>query len=133
MGDYLGLGAGANGKLSALDEAGRVRAIHRSEQVREPRRYQRDPATTLRVTPVEPEQRPFEFMLNALRLTGGADRALYEARTGLDWSTVAPVIEKAVAVGTLEWVDGERFRPTPLGMRFLNELLVDFLPSGTGT
>ena len=145
FGDYLGLGAGAHGKLSALDDAGRVRAIHRSEQAREPRRYQRDPAATLRVTPVAPAQRPFEFMLNALRLTGGVDIALYEARTGLPWSTVASVVDKAVAAGTLEWVDAAsggdgdpgsrvaRFRPTPLGMRFLNELLVDFLPTGTGT
>lgn len=134
FGDYLGLGAGAHGKLSALDDAGRVRAIHRSEQAREPRRYQRDPAATLRVTPVAPAQRPFEFMLNALRLTEGADRALFEARTGLDWATVAPVIDKAVAAGTLEWGGGPgRFRPTPLGLRFLNELLVDFLPSGAGT
>ena len=134
FGDYLGLGAGAHGKLSALDDAGRVRAIHRSEQAREPRRYQRDPAATLRVTPVAPAQRPFEFMLNALRLTEGADRALFEVRTGLDWATVAPVIDKAIAAGTLEWDAARaRFRPTPLGMRFLNELLVDFLPSGTGT
>jgi oxygen-independent coproporphyrinogen-3 oxidase len=134
FGDYLGLGAGAHGKLSALDEAGRVSAIHRSEQVREPRRYQRDPASTLRVTPVAPAQRPFEFMLNALRLTDGVDRVLFEARTGLGWATVAPVVDRAVAAGTLEWGgDPVRFRPTPLGMRFLNELLVDFLPSGTGT
>ena len=134
FGDYLGLGAGAHGKLSALDDTGRVRAIHRSEQAREPRRYQRDPSATLRVTPVAPAQRPFEFMLNALRLTEGADRALFEVRTGLDWATVAPVIDKAIAAGTLEWDAARaRFRPTPLGMRFLNELLVDFLPSGTGT
>jgi oxygen-independent coproporphyrinogen-3 oxidase len=134
FGDYLGLGAGAHGKLSALDDAGRVRAIHRSEQVREPRRYQRDPAATLRVTPVESAQRPFEFMLNALRLTEGFDRALFEARTGLDWATVAPVVERAVAAGTLErGGDPDRIRPTPLGLRFLNELLVDFLPSAAGT
>lgn len=133
FGDYLGLGAGAHGKLSALDAAGRVCAIHRTEQVREPRRYQRDPAASLRVTPVAPEQRPFEFMLNALRLTEGADRALFEARTGLGWATVARTIDRAVAAGTLEWGGGaERFRTTPLGMRFLNEVLVEFLPDRAG-
>ncbi|NBU25464.1 MAG: hypothetical protein EBS39_07570 [Gammaproteobacteria bacterium] len=68
-----------------------------------------------------------------MRLTDGADRALFEDRTGLDWSAVAPVIDRAVAAGTLEWIAAGQFRPTGLGMRFLNELLVDFLPSGAGT
>ncbi|MCE2873611.1 MAG: radical SAM family heme chaperone HemW, partial [Xanthomonadales bacterium] len=81
FGDYLGLGAGAHGKRSLLDAAGRVRGIHRTEQVREPRRYQRDPAATLKVREVDLAQRPFEFMLNALRLTGGIERSLFEVRT----------------------------------------------------
>ena len=135
FGDYLGLGAGAHGKLSALDDRGRVLAIHRTEQAREPRRYQRDPVATLKVSAVAPEQRPFEFMLNALRLTDGFDRALFESRTGLDWAVLAGAVDRAVAAGMLVRADeaAGRFRPSPRGLRFLNDLLVDFLPSGTGT
>jgi oxygen-independent coproporphyrinogen-3 oxidase len=127
FGDYLGLGAGAHGKRSLLDEAGRVRGIHRTEQVREPRRYQRDPAATLKVREVDLAQRPFEFMLNALRLTGGIERSLFEVRTGLAWSTVAPQVERAIASGHLK-IEAGRIRPTPRGMHFLNDLLVEFLP-----
>ena len=127
FGDYLGLGAGAHGKRSVLDAAGRVRSIHRTEQVREPRRYQRDPVATLKVHEVEPAQRPFEFMLNALRLTGGIEQGLFEARTGLPWTTIALQVEQAVAAGDLE-NQGGLFRATPQGMRYLNDLLVEFLP-----
>ena len=143
-GDYLGLGAGAHGKWSALDAAGRVRDIHRTEQVREPRRYQRDPASTLKVRPVDPAQRPFEFMLNALRLTGGVEGGLFEARTGLPWEAVAAAVERARAAGHLEASSTrsepsrsvavtELLRPTPRGLQFLNDLLVEFLPSESGT
>ena len=143
-GDYLGLGAGAHGKLSALDAAGRVRDIHRTEQVREPRRYQRDPAATLKVRRVEPAQRPFEFMLNALRLTDGVEGGLFEAHTGLPWEAVAGPVERARAAGYLEvpsnrsepspsGVATQRLRPTPRGLQFLNDLLVEFLPSESGT
>jgi putative oxygen-independent coproporphyrinogen III oxidase len=138
-GDYLGLGAGAHGKLSALDDEGRVRGIHRTEQVREPRRYQRDPAATLKVRRVDPAQRPFEFMLNALRLTGGVERGLYEARTGLPWDSVAKQVERARAAGYLDGPPaeaastGDLLRPSARGLQFLNDLLVEFLPSESGT
>jgi oxygen-independent coproporphyrinogen-3 oxidase len=138
-GDYLGLGAGAHGKLSVLDDEGRVRGIHRTEQVREPRRYQRDPAATLKVREVEPAQRPFEFMLNALRLTGGVEQRLFEAHTGLPWSTVVTQVQRARAAGYLDEsppgaaVTGDFLRPSARGLQFLNDLLVEFLPSESGT
>jgi len=66
-------------------------------------------------------------MLNALRLTGGIEQGLFEARTGLPWATIAPKVEQAVAAGDLE-NQGGLFRATPQGMRYLNDLLVEFLP-----
>jgi oxygen-independent coproporphyrinogen-3 oxidase len=121
FGDYLGVGAGAHGKvtLPALPR------ILRTTRPREPRRYSADP-TTLQVTEVAAAQRPFEFLLNALRLVDGFAVADFEAATGLGWADLAPTAE-LVERGLLE-LAGERVRATPQGLHFLNELLVEYLP-----
>jgi coproporphyrinogen III oxidase-like Fe-S oxidoreductase len=76
---------------------------------------------------VSPEELPFEFMMNALRLTSGFSLEAFVARTGLDASPIVPTLAKACARGLLErTADG--YRPSELGLRFLNDLLVDFLP-----
>ncbi|MGH8259605.1 MAG: hypothetical protein ACREUG_07935, partial [Steroidobacteraceae bacterium] len=77
--------------------------------------------------PIEPRDLPFEFMLNALRLTRGFERALFEARSGLEWGAVAPTLEDLQARGLVSCA-GARWAATPLGARFLNDLLVRFLP-----
>ncbi len=121
FGDYLGVGAGAHGKLT--DAA--AGAIVRTTRTREPRRYLAGTgAATQKVVP--PGELPFEFMMNALRLVDGVAPALFEARTGLPRVAVARTLDRLVARGLLE--AGEtRWRPTALGRRFLNELLLDFL------
>src|SRR5215472_359062 len=85
FGDYLGVGAGAHGKLT-LPERGE---IVRTVQPREPRRYLAARARELTRNPVPAEQLPFEFMLNALRLTGGFAMDEFSGRTGLGPSTIA--------------------------------------------
>jgi oxygen-independent coproporphyrinogen-3 oxidase len=74
------------------------------------------------------EERPFEFMLNTLRLPAGFSVAQFEARTGLPLATARPALEQALARGLIE-SDGPRWQPTPLGRRFLNDLQSLFLPA----
>lgn len=133
FGDYLGVGAGAHGKLSGLQSASGELAIWRSTQQRDPRRYQRDPAAGLVWQMVEPAQRPFEFMLNALRLVEGFDMRQFESRTGLPWQTVAPIIARQSASGWLESSAAGSVRPSVRGLQFLNELLLDYLSLGPST
>lgn len=129
FGDYLGIGAGAHGKLSACDPDSGELAIARSVQQRDPRRYQRDPAAGLTWQAVEPRERPFEFMLNALRLLEGFSIAEFEGRTGLDWQAVAGLVASQIERGLLQQDESGLLRPSPRGIRFLNDLLVEFLPS----
>jgi len=72
---------------------------------------------------------PFEFMLNALRLTQGVPASLFAERTGLPLSMAAEPIAEAVRRGLLD-PDPTFLRPTALGRRFLNDLQGLFLPGG---
>ena len=121
FGDYLGVGAGAHGKLT--DQA--TGRIWRTTRAREPRRYLAG-ASLNTAKPVSDDKLPFEFMLNALRLTQGINPALFEARTGLPRTRVTPALENLSARGLMV-IEDEFWRPTYLGRRFLNELLLDFL------
>lgn len=125
FGDYLGVGAGAHGKLT-LPAAGLPRIL-RTTRPREPRRYVADPAS-LQVTEVAAAQRPLEFLLNALRLVDGFAVVDFEASTGLEWASLAPT-DALIGRGLLETGAG-RVRATPRGLHFLNELLLEYLPEG---
>ena len=153
FGDYLGVGAGAHGKITRVgDDLGAGAradlspgsrsaradfrdprgAIIRTTQSRDPRRYVAAP--TANRTPVPEAQRPFEFMLNALRLIDGFEIPTFEERTGLPWETVVREVETLLTRKLLE-VQGPRLRTTIVGMRFLNNLLLSFLeetPQTTG-
>lgn len=124
FGDYLGVGAGAHGKITT--PAG---GIIRTTQTRDPRRYTAAPTPTR--TPVPEAQRPFEFMLNALRLTEGFEMGTFSERTGLAWEVIAPEVQKLLDRRLLE-VKGTRLFATVVGLRFLNDLLLSFLPETPG-
>ncbi len=126
FGDYLGIGAGAHGKLSFIDR------VRREARLRQPQAYMNAALSGRAVaeaTHVSAAELPFEFMLNALRLVEGFPIPLFESRTGLSLRAVERELEGAEAAGLLtrdhEWV-----RPTAMGRRFLNDLIVRFLPSG---
>ncbi|MDE2294637.1 MAG: radical SAM family heme chaperone HemW [Gammaproteobacteria bacterium] len=125
FGDYLGIGAGAHGKLSvALPEG-----IWRSVKPRMPGAYVAA-ATAGRCgerTAIAREQLPFEFLLNALRLVEGFACALFETRTGLGIERIAAALDRAQGRGLLE-ARPDGWRPTALGRRFLNDLQAGFLP-----
>jgi putative oxygen-independent coproporphyrinogen III oxidase len=126
FGDYLGVGAGAHGKLTDVAAGTIVRTTH----TREPRRYQS--GTPLGIRTVPPAELPFEFMMNALRLTAGFEAALFEGRTGLRFEQVVPTLLRQQARGLLASVDGH-WAPSLTGQRFLNDLLLDFLPESSAT
>ena len=71
---------------------------------------------------------PFEFFLNALRLTDGFDASLFEERTGLPLATVSGELERARERGLVEVSATGRWAPTKLGRLFLNDLQACFLP-----
>jgi oxygen-independent coproporphyrinogen-3 oxidase len=121
FGDYLGIGAGAHGKLSFADR------VTRHEQVKQPREYLGEAGSPPQRTVAEREL-PFEFALNAFRLVEGFDRGLYEARTGLPALTIEAALRAAEARGLVERSD-RRIRPTERGRRFLDDLVALFLPA----
>ena len=124
FGDYLGIGAGAHGKLSFPDR------VVRTARVRQPKAYLESAAAGRAVEERRELARAdlaFEFMMNALRLAEGFPPALFAERTGLAIAAVEKPLREAEARGLLER-DHERIRPSALGQRFLNDLLQLFLP-----
>ncbi|MBV0933280.1 radical SAM family heme chaperone HemW [Marinobacterium weihaiense] len=125
FGDYLGIGAGAHGKLSHLDDQGRLQ-IERRHKQRQPKGYL-DPSRRLAgVQPVPVEERAFEFMMNALRLTCGTPLDLFSQRTGVSVDFVQHLLDQARQKGLLT-NDRTRLAPTLQGRLFLNDLLALFL------
>jgi len=119
FGDYLGLGAGAHGKISLADR------VTRHERAKPPREYLAQPGKATQ-TMVAPKELPFEFMLNALRLVEGVPEALFAQRTGLQAAVIASKLGLARAQGLLE-DRTSRICPTRRGRLFLNDLLQIFL------
>ncbi len=127
FGDYLGIGAGAHGKLT-LPDAGQVL---RTAQAREPRRYLAAMSAaagrgTITRTPVPDDELPFEFMLNALRLVDGFEVETFTRRTGLPWEIVAGTMADLIDEGLIA-ASGTCYRASPLGLRFLNDVLLRFV------
>jgi oxygen-independent coproporphyrinogen-3 oxidase len=126
FGDYLGIGAGAHGKLSDA-AAGTVR---RRWKTRHPRSYMEAAAGPARIGGdgvVGADELPFEYMLNALRLIDGVPLADFAERTGLPPQSIAAPLADA---RRRDWLadDPHRLRTTALGQRFLNDVIAGFLP-----
>jgi putative oxygen-independent coproporphyrinogen III oxidase len=129
FGDYLGVGAGAHGKLTFGPGT-----IVRTVQAREPRRYLAAVPAALTRNNVPAADLPFEFMLNALRLVDGFEIKTFVERTGIQWDEIAPKVD-ALMNRKLLIVQGTRLFPTVRGLRFLNDMLLSFLaetPQTTG-
>ncbi|NRB55110.1 MAG: radical SAM family heme chaperone HemW [Salinicola sp.] len=128
FGDYLGIGAGAHGKLSSIDPAGRWR-IERRWKTRQPEAYLRrmnDPRGFVAGSqPVDGPALPLEFLMNALRLTAGVDAEDWENHTGRPLSELTPRLEAARRKGLLT-ISPSRLQATPQGLLFLNDLLALF-------
>jgi putative oxygen-independent coproporphyrinogen III oxidase len=120
FGDYLGIGAGAHGKISFADR------ITRHSRIKQPREYLLAENSLVEDRVVPADEVPFEFALNALRLTDGFPPGLFTERTGLPLSALEAGLQEAEKKGLLER-DWQRIRPSPRGRLFLNELLALFL------
>ena len=126
FGDYVGIGAGAHGKISYPDPA---RGITREARFKQPKTYMQQAALGLsnqEEKVVSVAELPFEFMLNALRLTEGFTNTLFVERTGLPISTISRELDKAASLGLIER-DHLQVKPTAKGRLFLNDLLELFL------
>ena len=124
FGDYLGIGAGAHSKLSYADR------IERELRWKQPKQYLAKLAADVPLQEsrvVTRDEVGFEFMLNAMRLTAGVPATAFGERTGYSLAIVARGLETAIRKGLLE-SDPLALKPTPLGRRFLNDLVEIFLP-----
>lgn len=124
FGDYLGIGAGAHGKLSFHDK------IIRQARFKQPAAYLKAVAAGNAVqteNQIAARELPFEFMLNALRLNEGVPAGLFAERSGLPLSAIDTRLQMAVAQGLLD-SDPRQLAPTLAGQRYLNRLVEIFLP-----
>ncbi|MCB8890626.1 radical SAM family heme chaperone HemW [Vreelandella malpeensis] len=125
FGDYLGIGAGAHGKLSRIGADGRW-TIERRWKTRQPKAYLRrriDPRGFVAgKSAIAHEELPLEFAMNALRLTDGVDMALWSAYTGQPREALIARLQDAEKKGLLMEMP-EKLRTSPHGLLFLNELL----------
>jgi oxygen-independent coproporphyrinogen-3 oxidase len=120
FGDYIGIGAGAHGKLTTPDGD-----ILRRWKRRHPAEYLRGIAAGDALQGsrhLDPQDRVVEFMMNGLRLPQGVEASHFTAVTGLALASIAPILDEARSRGLLV-ADEQRLCPTPLGFRFLTDLL----------
>ena len=123
FGDYLAIGAGAHGKITQAQGG-----IIRYQKTRKPEDYlSRAPSRTSKSEDIDPSDLPLEFLMNALRLRQGFSSALFEARTGLAWSSIAPRIEDLISDGLLQKQQAA-YSPTERAYEMLDSVLAEFLP-----
>lgn len=124
FGDYIGIGAGAHGKISEHNR------ISRQTNERHPDSYMekmfRDGHALIEERILDKDDLPFEYMLNVLRLIGGVPTYEFNERTGLQLAKINPMLEMAVKKGLLD-SDPRSLKATPLGMQYLNDLQMLFL------
>ncbi len=123
FGDYIGIGAGAHGKITNMA----ANEIVRTLKMKSPRDYLlsvKNNNQTSSVTLIE--NLSFEFMLNSLRLIGGFDPNLYESRTGQSVKVLREQMREAENLGLLD-VQAHKIIPTQKGYSFLNDLQAIFL------
>ncbi len=124
FGDYLGIGAGAHGKLTLENDS-----VSRAWKIKHPNTYiARDNKIGASET-VATQQLPFEFMMNALRLNEGFEIETFTSRCKLSQQTIQPLLDKHQSEGLIE-VSPKRIRPTNFGHNMLNNMLEDYLSLG---
>lgn len=130
-GDYLGIGAGAHGKISS----GASGEIMRRWKPKNPRDYIANAGTPQGIGGdelIKLNARPFDYMLNTLRLVDGFSLNDFEYRTGLDRAVIQDKLNQAIDANWLEQ-NGDWIKPTELGMRFANDVMELFLEDENNT
>ena len=126
FGDYLGIGAGAHGKLTNAPE----QKISRSWKVKQPQAYVDNAATDKRISgqkTLTRDDASFEFMMNALRLNQGFETELFQQHVGLPISSIEKALKLAEEKGWIRW-NIKSIQPTETGRQYLNNLLELFMP-----
>ena len=123
FGDYMGIGAGAHGKVTSNG------TTLRTSKARQPRLYQQSPEQ-IKLNPVAREDLPVEFAMNALRLIDGVSFEQATSATGLPWSRFSPTWDDLRQKGL---VRGDRCATTPLGARYLDSVVEAFLVEAPDT
>ena len=126
FGDYIGVGAGAHGKVTDMAQG----KIVRTTRHKQPGIYLSAPSAADRlqeVRVVAGTELPFEYMLNALRLREGFSMDEFEARTGQAAASVDQTLRQAHSKGLMEAASDGRWRASDLGWRFLNDVQELFL------
>ena len=118
FGDYIGAGAGAHGKISAWHDEAMI--IQRRVKLRQPKVYMAAISALSSSHYVAPEEIKLEFFMNILRLQNGVPAANYLAHTGQSLAHAEPAIAAARKAGLMQ---PDRLQASPLGWRFLNDLL----------
>ena len=122
FGDYLGIGAGAHGKLSF------AHGVRRRARLRSPQKYMAGAgsrAALARESWPDTQELISEFALNTLRIDGAFSRSRFERTTGLDFALLTPALDEACALGLVRRRENQIVR-TALGRRHLNRLLECF-------
>lgn len=119
FGDYLAIGAGSHGKVSTNE------GIFRFSKSRLPKDYFTN-QSAINWQKIEPDEMPFEFMMNALRLKNGVEKQLWQERTGLTWQSIEPTLQKLQSQGLIDLSDN-RVKCSEQGFLFLNRVLQEFL------
>jgi len=124
FGDYIGIGAGAHGKISFPDK------VTRQVRERHPETYmqaiEQNGNALIESKEISAADLPFEFMLNTLRLTDGVATNTFSERTGLPLSSISKGLDEASKKGLLD-PDPTVLKGTPQGLRYLNNLQELFL------
>lgn len=129
FGDYIGIGAGAHGKLTLNSQNEEKARILRTVIERHPRTYvEKQPQERVTISQVKKEDLPFEFFLNSLRLKEGVPLSFWQERTLLPFKTIEPLLTTLRKEGWLE-TNPERIQATPRGFLFANHILETFLSS----
>ncbi len=142
FGDYLGIGAGAHGKITRPQ----TDSIVRTQKTRGPKDYlaayapdnrknilpgaHATPSTARTANSIAPADRTLEFMLNALRLIDGVPTSLFSERTGVPLTNIAPILADLRTRGLLV-ANPTRIACTPTGLRFLNDVVAGLDGQGT--
>ncbi len=123
-GDYLGIGCGAHGKITDVEN----NTIYRTIKVKHPKGYLDKQRQHLdQLNEVSEAERPFEFMMNRLRLFSAFGLDEYQIHTGLTTASILPKLNQAQQQGLLKQLNNRQWQVTTKGHRYLNNLLTVFL------
>ena len=127
FGDYLGIGAGAHGKITQLNSPQSKARLIRTRKTRAPKDYLNNTKTQRITETIAAEDIAGEFMMNALRLNQGFSTKIFSQHSGLPLSALEKGLAQACERGLLALTAGQHIQPTAKGQLFLDDLVGLFI------